>query len=316
VGQTLSVNTNNLGGSGTISYQWRAGTSNVGTASTLTLTSAHVGTNITVVVTRTGFSGSVTSPAVGPVTAAGGGGAIDWTATPALGNPTPSITLGFLGTPTGLVASDITIASGTGSATRGTLSGTGQTRTLTISNVTAGTVHISINRAGIASGPVTITLSGPSGGGTFGREEAHAAFLQAGGSDYSSVFPIGNFTWNASTNTLSFTSAPPGSGASGIRSFEATTGSPPPVMMFFMEMEVVFNASRQITTVRYRYVVTLALGVTGLGNPTEANPHRTNWFTGSQIGDGIIVTGVALTRTVGQTTTLPNLQSGSWRRTQ
>jgi len=86
---------------------------------------------------------------------------ITWTALPTSGTPTPSITLNFQGTPTGLVASDITITPGNGSATRGALTGTGNTRTLAISNVNAGTISISINRTGIASGPATVTLVGP-----------------------------------------------------------------------------------------------------------------------------------------------------------
>ena len=319
VGQTLSVNTVNLGGSGTISFQWRRGAANIAgaTGSTLTLATADQGANISVVVTRANNSGSVTSPAVGPVTAQAAPAPIAWTATAALGNPTPSITIGFVGTPpAGLVASDITITSGTGSATRGALTGTGITRTLAISNVTGGTVHVSISRAGIASGSVTVTLLGPAQQGPFTLQEAHAAFLLAGGSAYASVFPISHFTWNASTNILSFTSSPPGAGATGLRGFEATTGSPPSTMLFFIEMEVVFNANRQITTVRHRYVIIHAFGITGLNpsNPTSANPHRTGWFTNPTVGDSIIVPGLVLTRNIGQTTPLPFI-SGTWRRT-
>jgi hypothetical protein len=172
VGQTLSVNTNNLGGSGTISYQWRAGTNNVGTASTLTLTSAHVGTNITVVVTRANNSGSVTSPAVGPVTAAGGGGDgnVSWIVQANPGSVTPSLQITFIGgtPPANLAATHINIANGTGSATRGTLSSGTSPRTLTLSNVIAGTVTVSINLAGIASGNQTVTLQGPSAPATTG----------------------------------------------------------------------------------------------------------------------------------------------------
>jgi len=160
---------------------------------------------------------------------------------------------------------------------------------------------------------VTVTLLGPA---PFGLNDAYSAFLSAGGSSYSSVFPVGNFTWTASTNTLSFTSSPPGSGSTGVRGYEATTGSPPSSMLFFVEMEVVFNASRQITTVRHRYVIIYAFGITGLSpsNPTDSNPARTNWSTGSTVNDGIIVPGMILNRTIGQTTTLPFI-NGTWRRT-
>ena len=68
VGQTLRINTANLGGSGTMSFVWRAGDTTVGTGSTLPLTNAHLGQMITVTITRANNDGSVTSPAVGPVT--------------------------------------------------------------------------------------------------------------------------------------------------------------------------------------------------------------------------------------------------------
>ena len=64
VGQTLTVDTWNLGGSGTISYQWRRGGNwgtIVGTNWNYTVESADVGSSITVTVTRSGYAGSVTS---------------------------------------------------------------------------------------------------------------------------------------------------------------------------------------------------------------------------------------------------------------
>jgi hypothetical protein len=312
VGQTLSVNTNSLGGSGTISYQWRAGSSNVGTASTLTLTSSHVGANITVIVTRANNSGSVTSSAVGPVTA---------------GVTIPSAPSGV--TATAQSSSSIlvswnavsgatsyrvevrTTSTGTWS-TLTTVTGTSHTHTGLTANTQRWYRVFAINSAGTSSASTIVNATTTQA--AFGREEAHAAFLQAGGSSYSSVFPIGSFTWNASSNTLSFTSNPPGSGASGVRGFEATSGSPAS-MLFFVEMEIVFNASRQITTVRHRYVITWASGITGLNpsNPTSTNPHRTAWAS-TNVSDGIIVPGHILTRNIGQTTTLPFL-SGTWRRT-
>ena len=75
VGQRLTVNTANLGGSGTISYRWERGTS-LGTGSiagatgpTYTVQGADARQWIRVVVTRSGRSGSVASQWVGPVTA-------------------------------------------------------------------------------------------------------------------------------------------------------------------------------------------------------------------------------------------------------
>ncbi|MCL2193633.1 MAG: hypothetical protein FWB78_09590, partial [Treponema sp.] len=70
IGQTLGVNVNNLGGSGTISFEWVSGGVVLGTGSTLPLTSAHEGMTINVTVTREGYSGTVTAIAVGPVTVA------------------------------------------------------------------------------------------------------------------------------------------------------------------------------------------------------------------------------------------------------
>jgi hypothetical protein len=63
VGQTLTANTGNLGGSGTISYQWNRGGTAISGAkgSTYTIQSADEGSTITVTVTRFGYSGNVTS---------------------------------------------------------------------------------------------------------------------------------------------------------------------------------------------------------------------------------------------------------------
>ena len=101
----------------------------------------------------------------------GGGGSqtplddIAWTATPSGSPTTNAIVFGFDAVPTGLLATDITITAGTGSATRGALTGSGTTRTLTVTDVSAGTVSVSINRSGIAPGPQTVTLAAPDVGG-------------------------------------------------------------------------------------------------------------------------------------------------------
>jgi len=124
----------------------------IGNTQTLTLTGVTAGT-VYISIDRAGVtSGPRQVTLVGP---------ISWTVAADPGAPTPSITLTFDDFPMGLVATDITVASGTGAATRGALSAIGNTRTLTLFNVEAGTVHISINRAGIASGPETVTLVGP-----------------------------------------------------------------------------------------------------------------------------------------------------------
>ncbi|MCL2206793.1 MAG: hypothetical protein FWB90_01710 [Fibromonadales bacterium] len=62
VGQTLSANTNSLGGKGIFSYQWKRGYTNVGTnSSTYTVLSSDEGSTISVTVTRSENTGSVTS---------------------------------------------------------------------------------------------------------------------------------------------------------------------------------------------------------------------------------------------------------------
>ncbi|MCL2809187.1 MAG: leucine-rich repeat domain-containing protein [Treponema sp.] len=61
VGQILTANTSALGGSGTISYQWKRGINNIGTSNTYIVQSGDFGSNITLTVTRSGISGSVTS---------------------------------------------------------------------------------------------------------------------------------------------------------------------------------------------------------------------------------------------------------------
>jgi len=69
VGQTLTANTGSLGGSGTISYQWKRGDANNAVNSTIynatgnsyLLTTGDFNKFIAVTVTRSGYSGSITS---------------------------------------------------------------------------------------------------------------------------------------------------------------------------------------------------------------------------------------------------------------
>ena len=69
VGQTLSANTSSLDGTGTITYQWKRGSTNIGSnSSTYVVKTADVGGTITVTVTRAGYSGSKTSAATVVVT--------------------------------------------------------------------------------------------------------------------------------------------------------------------------------------------------------------------------------------------------------
>jgi hypothetical protein len=70
VGQTLTANTGALDGSGTISYQWRRGGTNISGAnsSTYVLVAADAGSTITVTVTRSGYTSSVTSSPTATIT--------------------------------------------------------------------------------------------------------------------------------------------------------------------------------------------------------------------------------------------------------
>ncbi|MDR1352467.1 MAG: VCBS repeat-containing protein [Treponema sp.] len=69
IGQTLTANTGNLGGTGEISYQWLRGSTEIsGAAGAIyKVAEADVGSTIKVRVTRAGNSGSVTSAATGTV---------------------------------------------------------------------------------------------------------------------------------------------------------------------------------------------------------------------------------------------------------
>jgi len=73
VRETLTVDTNNLGGNGTINYQWLRTHSSYDDSyiginnNVYVVQSSDIGSTITVIVTRSGNSGSITSEPVGPV---------------------------------------------------------------------------------------------------------------------------------------------------------------------------------------------------------------------------------------------------------
>jgi hypothetical protein len=71
---------------------------------------------------------------------------------------TTTINFFFSASVTGLTADDITITDGTGSATKGTLTGGGYQWRLAVTNVTAGDVTVSINKTGIESGNKTVAV--------------------------------------------------------------------------------------------------------------------------------------------------------------
>jgi tetratricopeptide (TPR) repeat protein len=78
------------------------------------------------------------------------------------------IALAFSAAVSGLTAEDISIVNGTGSADKGALAGSGQNWTLGIRVAAAGTLTVSINKAGIEGAEKTVTLhkAPPALGGT------------------------------------------------------------------------------------------------------------------------------------------------------
>jgi len=74
VGETLTAITTMLDGTGTITYQWKRGTTNIGINSdTYLVVAEDINSTITVTVTRAGYSGSKTSASTATVSNGGGG---------------------------------------------------------------------------------------------------------------------------------------------------------------------------------------------------------------------------------------------------
>jgi len=92
--------------------------------------------------------------------------AITYTATANNATATTAITLAFSASVTDLTASDITVANGTGSVTKETLTGSGTSWSLGITVIAAGTITVSIAKSGIKSGANTVTVAKGSGDGT------------------------------------------------------------------------------------------------------------------------------------------------------
>ncbi|GHV86498.1 hypothetical protein AGMMS50230_21060 [Spirochaetia bacterium] len=132
---------------------------------------------------------------------AGAGGGITYTVT-ANGNtsdPTNKLTFDFSDTVDGLTASDITLTSGTGSVTTGTLSGT----ELPVTVTNGGTITVKITKDGVESTPKTVKVfkvyaigaTGPGGGIIF--YVSPASFGPGNAWNYLEADPadLGNFTW-------------------------------------------------------------------------------------------------------------------------
>jgi len=71
---------------------------------------------------------------------------------------TTQLTFTFSAEVSGLTAENITITNGTGSATKGTLTGNGTSWSLNITNISAGTVKIKIVKTGIENSEKTVTV--------------------------------------------------------------------------------------------------------------------------------------------------------------
>jgi len=91
-----------------------------------------------------------------------GGGNITYTVSQTGGTAntanTTGITLAFSGAVAGLTAADITITNGTGSVTKGNLTGSGESWSLAVTVNTAGNVTVKITKSGIEAEDKTVTV--------------------------------------------------------------------------------------------------------------------------------------------------------------
>ena len=93
----------------------------------------------------------------------GGGGSgttITYTASPDGGTTTTAIKFTFSAAVSGLTADDITVTNGTGSVTKGALTGSGTSWSLAVTVNTAGNITVKINKSGIESGAKTVAVEG------------------------------------------------------------------------------------------------------------------------------------------------------------
>ena len=159
----LTADTSNLNGIGTISYQWKRGTTDIGTnSSTYTVLATDVGGAITVTVTREGYVNSVTSSATASVPALVNVTFSSLTQNGSSTQLTSQLTLSFSQAITDISANDITLSGVTG-VQKGILSCSGSTYTLPISGFTSGgTLTVAITKAGynINSASRTIAIYG------------------------------------------------------------------------------------------------------------------------------------------------------------
>ena len=93
----------------------------------------------------------------------GNGGAdrsdINYTATANNNTSTTAINLTFASTVTGLTVGDVSVTNGTGTVTKGGLTGSGTSWAIGVTVTTAGNVTVSINKAGIENGNKTVAVA-------------------------------------------------------------------------------------------------------------------------------------------------------------
>ena len=149
VGQTLTANTTNLGGSGLITFQWQRSGNLIGSNnSTYTVQSTDINSTISVTVTRSANSGSVTSNPTAPVVSLTTVTLNNITANGSVTQTTTQLTLVFSQVISGLTANDITL-SGVSGVQKETLSNLGSTYTLSISGFSVGgTLSVSVVKSG------------------------------------------------------------------------------------------------------------------------------------------------------------------------
>ena len=161
VGQVLTADTTNLGGSGVINFQWQKEGNVIGSNnSAYTVQVADVSSTITVTVTRSDNSGSITSSPTAPIASLTTVVLNDVIANGSSTQTTTQLTLTFSQSITGLSTSDITL-SGVSGVIKEPLSGSGAAYTLPISGFTSNrTLNVAVAKAGytITGSPKTVAI--------------------------------------------------------------------------------------------------------------------------------------------------------------
>jgi hypothetical protein len=110
------------------------------------------------------------------------------------------IALTFSAAVTGLTAGDITVTNGTGSATKGALTGSGTAWSLAITVATQGNVSVSISKTGIESAAKTVAVYKAASGGVLTVPDSH---LSDPGADPFDIWIIPQTSWASVTDVVS-----------------------------------------------------------------------------------------------------------------